>query len=73
MILSHLKSQTFNQTPKSVSDSAESESESGAGVNDGLFQKRWTFVTLPSVLFAVTLCVSRRIDTWHIVYLVAIE
>ena len=27
-----------------------------AGLNDGLFQKRWTFVTLPSVL-------------WHIVYL----
>ena len=32
--------------------------------NDGLFQ---TIVTLPSVLSAR--CVSRRIDTWHIVYL----
>ena len=44
-----------------------------AGLNDGLFQKRWTFVTLPSVLklsiALLSLCVSRRIDTWHIVYL----
>ena len=36
----------------------------GPGLNDGLFQKRWTFVTLPSVGYP--LCVSRRIDTWHI-------
>ena len=42
----------------------------GAGLNDGLFRNYGLFqtiVTLPSVLSAV--CVSRRIDTWHIVYL----
>ena len=39
----------------------------GAGLNDGLSQKRWTIVTLPPVL--IPLCVSRRIDTWQIVYL----
>ena len=32
--------------------------EIGAGLNDGLFQKRWTFVTLPSVLF--TVCIAQN-------------
>ena len=31
---------------------------SGAGLNDGLFQKRWTFVTLPSVLS--TVCIAQN-------------
>ena len=45
----------------------------GAGLNDGLFQKRWTFVTLPSILSAVSVCVSRRIYAWHMVYLSSMD
>ena len=41
------------------------------GSNDGLFPRNYglfqTIVTLPSVLSAA--CESRRVDTWHIVYL----
>ena len=40
----------------------------GGGINDGLSRIRWT---LPPVVSAV--CVSCRIDTWQIVYLLPKE
>ena len=38
-------------------------SEGGAGLNDGLFSETMDF------RLYYLLCVSRRVDTWHIVYL----
>ena len=40
----------------------------GGGLNDGLFQKRWTFVTLPSVLS--TVCIAQN---WYLAHSLPIE
>ena len=40
----------------------------GAGLNDWLFQKRWTFVSLPSVLSAV--CIAQN---WYLAHSLPIE
>ena len=37
----------------------------GAGLNDGLFSETMDFHDFPSYYL---LCLSRRVDTWHIVY-----
>ena len=64
------QSHSLSHSESLVKCQSQSVTQCGAGPNDGLSQKRWT-IGEQSWLYRLfyPLCVSRRINTWQIVYL----